>query len=189
MQDGVAIDAAVPVPVYMVAHVPMPVSAYREAANALARADRRDGLAILMRAEALTLAGGRPENHTGDFEQGLALSAASARGWTLLAEQKAERDPQEAAKNLSVAMMLAPQDYWLIALHVADAAKLWPYLDQDSRDTALRRARLLWEEPVLRPSMAWITQTEAGRQLMNRAFSEDERRMLNRWHGQVKPSR
>ena len=80
--DGLAMDAAIPVPVYMVAQIAMPKAAYEDAAAALARADARNGTAAIARAEAQLRSGASPSTQVPILTQGLLQEPASARGWT-----------------------------------------------------------------------------------------------------------
>lgn len=179
--DGMALDAAVPVPVYMVAQVAMPKSAYAAAADALAKTNPRNGRGLLLWSEARLHAGVPSEKLASTFADGVSRMPASSRGWTLLAEMQMPRDPGSAAKAIGQAMALAPRDSWLIGGQVQDAAQLWPQLDQDSQEVAILRARLLWTDPTLRMQIKSVVQTPQGAALMTRALSDGERRALNRW--------
>ncbi len=80
LQSGLAIDAAYPVPVLMIADVSLPQSSYLDTAAILATAHRDDGETILQRAEALALAQLQAENVVELLQDGLAKSPASVRG-------------------------------------------------------------------------------------------------------------
>jgi hypothetical protein len=183
--DGLAHDAAIPVPSSMVANVTMPKAAYIDAAAALAAANSRDGNAAIARAEAGWRAGMPAIWVQAVLTDGLSHDPASARGWTLLSESVAVHDRRQAAKVFSLAVILAPRDYWLVAFRTRDAAQLWPDLDAETRSMALGQARLLWQEPVLRPHLRKVVGT-SGAKLVNRAFEgePDTIRRINRWLSQ-----
>lgn len=179
--DGVAADAAIPVPVYMVAQIQVPKAAYAAAAKALEGANARNGNAKLLMAEAQIRAAGRSARTADQIAMGLSRAPASSRGWALLSEMTYPAATQTAARALSESLMLSAYDYWLSGSQVADAAQLWPFLDNDTRMEALAKARLLWEEPMLRPRLQGVLNTPGGASLMSDALSEDQRRALNRW--------
>lgn len=180
IRDGIALDRAIPVPVYMVAGTPLPRAAYIEAAKALEGANPRDGIAALSRAEANLRAGASMARVSQIVVQGLWREPASARGWTLLAETYYPTDKTLAALALSQALLLAPRDYYLARPRALDAALLWAYLDADTRALAISQARLLWQEPTLRSELIGLAKTAAGASLLTRALKPDEIRLLNR---------
>lgn len=180
-RDGLARDAAVPVPVYMVAEIPVPKAAYASAAEALSRASIRNGEAALARVEALRNASTSPALLVAPTREALGHVPASPRGWTLLAEMLSGSNKPAAAKALSQALILAPRDYWLAPMRARDAALLWPELDAEGRAMAIAQSRLLWQEPQLRPQLLRLTATSDGVALVTRSFQPDEIRMINRW--------
>ncbi|MGA7676570.1 MAG: hypothetical protein WCA78_16175 [Rhizomicrobium sp.] len=181
--DGFAVDAAIPVPVYMIAQVPMPKAAYEDAVVALGRADPRDGDAAIARAEASLRSGAQPLSQVPTLTQGLTQVPASARGWTLLSEAWLATDKRNAARALGQALLLAPHEYWLVGPRALDAAMLWPYLDADAQAQALEQTRMLWEEPLLRGQIRPLLFSSEGVSLVTRAFAsqQDELRDMNRW--------
>jgi hypothetical protein len=181
--DGMARDAAVPVPLYMVEQVSMPTAAYRGAAEALARANARDGEALLQRGEALLRTSAPAATVVAIAEKGLLLEPASARGWTVLAEALMVSDKAKAAEALSQALILAPRDYWLVAVRAQDSALLWDQLDSDNRQIAIGQARMLWQEPALHPMLFKFLKTPVGTAFETKAFvgEPDEIRAMNRW--------
>jgi hypothetical protein len=183
LRNGTAEDAAVPVPIYMVAQVPMARAAYADATAALAHADRRNGEAIITRAEAEWHVSAPPTEVASLLTAGLMEEPASARGWTLLSEVLVVTDKLKAADALTQALVLAPREYWLIEARARDAAILWPELGNDSQAMALEQARMLWKEPVLRNQLRLILQTPEGVSIINQAFADqpDEIRAMNRW--------
>lgn len=187
--DGLAVDAAIPVPVYMVAQVPMPKPAYIAAADALSYADPRNGHAMLAAAEARWHAGEPPGRLVATIRRGLTREPASARGWTLLSEVLYRSDKKRAAPALSQALILAPREYWLIGARAKDAALLWPNLDPASRSMALNQARLLWQEPQLHGQLRELLRSPEGAALVSRAFNQDEIRRINRWHSRAQRRR
>jgi hypothetical protein len=179
-QNGLAREAAIPVPSYMVARIAMPKVAYRSAVQALARADARDGDAHVARGEALMALG---ESPTADLTAGLRHAPASARGWTLLAEASMKTDRRQAARYLGQALLLAPYDYWLALPLAQDAAKLWPQMDGVARERAVAQARMLWSDLQMRRQFQFFASTPEGVQLAWRTFAyqPDELRAINRW--------
>jgi hypothetical protein len=180
-RDGLAVDAAVPVPVYMVAQISMSKAAYAAAAAALAQADPSNGGATLAAAEARWHAGGNPTQLIPVIRTGLMQEPASARGWTLLSEVLHPVDEKKAARALSQALVLAPREYWLIGARAKDAAMQWSALDPESRSMALYQARLLWQEPALHGQLRELLRFPEGAALVSRAFSQDDIRSINRW--------
>ena len=181
--DGVAVDAAIPVPVYMIQQIAMPKVAYEDAAAALAKADARDGEAAVARAEASLHGGALRADAVALLVQGLTQEPASARGWTLLAESLEPADRKSAARALSQALVLAPRDYWLIGARAQDSGRLWPELDRDAQAQALEQTRTLWEVPELRGQLRHLLTSPKGVALVAKAFAgrEDELRIMNRW--------
>lgn len=179
-QNGLAREAAIPVPSYMVARVAMPKAAYRSAVQALAGADARDGDAHIARGEALMALGSTPAR---DLIVGLRHAPASARGWTLLAEATMKADRGQAARYLGQALLLAPYDYWLALPLAQDAAKLWPELDGAARGRAVAQARMLWSDLQMRRQFQFFASSPEGVQLAWRTFAyqPDELREINRW--------
>jgi len=186
--DGLVIDAAIPVPIYMVQQIAMPRAAYEDAGAALARADARDGDAAVARAEAALHSGALPASQVPLLIHGLMQEPATARGWTILSEALLPTDKKGAARALSQALVLAPRDYWLIGARAQDGALLWPELDPDAQTLALEQTRMLWEEPVLRDRLRRLLFSPQGVALVARAFAgrRDELRSMNRWLSQVR---
>lgn len=179
--DGIAVNAAVPVPVYMVAQIPMPKAAYAAAATTLAQANARNGNAKLLRAEAWMHSGAQPAESVSSLSDGVSRAPASSRGWILLSEALYPASRTAAARALSQSLLLAPYDFWLAGPQTADAARLWPYLDGEAREEAIAKSRLLWEEPALRPYLKGVLDRPEGAALLTKALSAEERRALNRW--------
>jgi hypothetical protein len=182
-RDGLAVDEAIPVPAYMVAQIPMPKVAYEDAVRALGRADPRNGWAHIARAEAARREGAAPQAQIPEIVAGLTLSPASSRGWTLLSEAWLPVDKRQAAKMLSQALLLGPNDFWLVGPRAQDASVLWPYLDQDTKELALVQTRMLWEVPALRGQLRVLLRAASGVSLASQAFKnrQDEVRQMNRW--------
>jgi|GEM_PF-1178884 hypothetical protein len=183
-EDGYAMEAAVPVPNYMLLQKPLPKSAYVAAETALQDASPYDGEARILRAEAAINRGSKPpQSQIEPLKLGLALQPASARGWTLLAMAYAPVDRKQAASALAMAFMLAPRDYFLAGLRVKEAAILWSDLDTDAQENALDQARMLWDQPQLREQLRWVLTSEDGRQIVAKAFAgrQDDIREMNRW--------
>lgn len=180
--DGLARDAAIPVPVYMVAEIALPKAAYASAAAALARADHRDGQATIAQAEARQRSGEQATQVVPLLVAGLSRQPASPRGWTLLSEVLFPSHKVSAARALSQALVLAPREYWLVGRRAKDASAMWPWLDADSREQAVAQTRLLWTHPPLREQLKILLQSPDGAQTTTRAFGEDDIRSINRWY-------
>lgn len=179
--DGLAQDGAVPVPVYMIAHRPLPERAYVHAAESLAGANDRNGEAMLQRAEARMRAGQSAAVVSESIRDGLLRQPASPRGWLLLSEVRAFGNKAGAVRALSQSLMLGPREYWLILPRLIDAAKLWADLDADTQASVLAQVRLLWETPALKEQMLTLCQSPEGAALVTRAFTPDKVRDINRW--------
>jgi hypothetical protein len=181
--DGVAYENAFPVPVYTEMNVAMPRSSYAGAANALAEGMRRDGDRAVMQAEVEANAGADRSNVISVVTSGLAQSPASPRGWILLAEEMSRTDRKRAGEVLSVALTLAPNDYWLLGRMERDAAYLWDDLSPDARDVAVNAAPTLWKFPELRIYIRPVLAMRAGPKLITSGFhfEPEELRALNRW--------
>ena len=182
-ESGLAVDAAFPVPAYMVLNVPLPADSYRETASVLAMADESDGRAMLERAEAASLAGTSSADVVNMLRVGLVETPASVRGWTLLSEQLVNQDPRAAATSLEHSLLLGRYEYFVAAKRARLAAALWDQLSTEARAAMLPQTRLLWTEIVLRQDMVSLLNTPTGVALVNRAFRDDPEQMraLNRW--------
>ena len=181
--DGVAYESAFPVPVYTEMNIEMPRRAYIRAANALAQGIPRDGDRAVMEAESEADAGAAPTKVLPILTEGLSRSPASPRAWILLAEQLSRTDRKRAGEALSVALTIAPNDYWLLGRMERDAGSLWDVLSRDARDVAVNAAPALWKDPQLRPYIRPVLGTRGGPKLMTSAFwfDPEELRALNRW--------
>ena len=181
--DGLAWEAAFPSTVYMQMHAPLPKWAYVDVANALARGRASDGDRGVMEAQAVILGGGDRDAARDILEDGLSHSPANAAGWTLLAEQRAWDDREGAADALSLALELAPADYFLAGRMVRDAGALWDVLPDDSKSIAVNEAPALWRLNDLRPQLPAVLATQGGPEIMSQAFhlEPDELRAMNRY--------
>jgi hypothetical protein len=181
--DGVANENAFPVPVYTEMNVGMPRASYVSAANALAQGMSRDGDRAIAQAEAEANAGATPTDVVKTLTSGLSQSPASPRGWTLLAEKLSRTDRKRAGEVLSVALTLAPNDYWLLGRIERDAAFLWDDLSPDARDVAVNAAPTLWKFPELRVYIRPVLAMRSGPKLITSGFQfqPEELRALNRW--------
>jgi hypothetical protein len=108
LASGFALAAASPVPLFIHANAQLPTTAYKEARDALAHASNSDGQAKIWEAEAAHLAGSPAQDVQSILISALERAPASARGWTLLAEIEAARDPKGAASAIGFALQLAP---------------------------------------------------------------------------------
>lgn len=184
--DGVAQDAAVPVPVYMVAQRALPPIAYVHAAESLENADTRNGEPNLQRAEARMHAGSDIAQLSNETREALVHIPASPRGWLLLSELSFPADKKLAAEALSQSILLGGHEYWLMIPRLVDASKLWESLDRDAQRSVISQVRLVWKTPQLRSQLLTLCQTPEGAALVTRAFSSDEIRQINRWLSQAR---
>jgi len=182
-QAGLAVDAAFPVPAYLVMNAELPVDSYRTAADTLAKANPQDGRSLIERAEAAARAGTAPQTVENMLSDGLARSPASVRGWSLLAEQVASQDRTRGVAYLSQSYLLGPYEYFVAGKRSRTAAILWNDLSPKAHEIAVRQAKLLWSEVLLRSEIAPMLRVEGGTALMTLAFKDDpeEMRALNRW--------
>ena len=185
-ESGLAVDAAFPVPVYMVVNAPLPANSYRAAADVLAGADSRDGRSMLERAEAASMAGDPQAAVVDMLRSALAEAPASVRGWTLLAEQLLKQDPKAATTSLEHSLLLGRYEYFVAGKRARVAAAVWDQLSPGAREAMILQTRLLWPDIVLRRDIASLLSTPGGSDLMNRAFRNDPEqvRALNRWLAQ-----
>lgn len=179
--DGRARDAAIPVPTALLTGETLPSGAYRIADRVLSGANPKDGEATIFRAEANMHLSHRDQSLL--LEQGLSHAPAFVRGWILLALSKEKANPARAAQILSQALVLAPHDYWVVGMRAEAAALLWNKLDPDSQAAALEQARLLWDDPALRPKLLKLLSSPSGAALVSKAFEErhDDIVSINRW--------
>jgi hypothetical protein len=184
--NGVAVDSAIPIPIYLVRQTPLPQSTYKTAAAKLFATYPGDGGSRIFASEAAMSAGAARTSQIAPLVDAISHTPANARGWMILSDAYAAKNPAQAADALGQSMLLAPYDYWLAGPRSVRAAKLWARLNADDRANALRQVVLLWEEPVLRPQIDGLLQTDRGVAIVNRAFGgqPDELRDLNRWLSQ-----
>ncbi len=183
LRDGLAVDGAIPVPMYMIQQAPLSKSAYQRAARALGAANASNGQAAIFAAEAKMRAGDAPVAQIPELNRALTNSPADARGWMILSDAYATVDPKRAASALGQSLLLAPYDYFLAEPRAARAASLWAHMDSDTRDMAARQTLLLWESPDLQPTVRILLRTPTGVDLVKRSFKhhQTELRDMNRW--------
>jgi len=176
-----AVDRAFPVPMFITMNVPLPQSAYRKAEAALVTADPRDGQSGISAAEAGALDGKPASTIVSRLSAALTAAPASGEGWILLAESQSRSDPKRAANSLSVALELAPFEYFLAERQSLLAAKLWTDLPEDSRAIASRQARDLWRSQGVAYHLEAtpILMSAASIELMHRAFAESPVELRN----------
>jgi hypothetical protein len=181
--NGLAVNAAFPVPLYLSLNRPMPRAAYADAADVLSHANIHDGDTQLSLAEARFYAGEQPYFILNQVEAGLVGAPASAEGWAFYAEVLARTDPNRAAQALDEAFTLAPYDFFWAGRRAQLASQIWNSLGSDTKDEALRQTRTLWEEPMLRDEILPLLATSDGEKLLTRAFASDPDtlRDINRW--------
>jgi hypothetical protein len=180
--SGIALEAAFPVPSYMIVDRALPINATRTTAHVLAGADEADGEAQIARSRAAYLSGEVGPKIIAMADNGLSHAPTSAAGWTLLAALRTPVDRARAAAAMSVALELAPHDYYLAAWRARTAAPLWTALPADARESAARQVRLLWSDHTLRRQIRSILAVPGGPSLVTYAMKDDPDglRALNR---------
>ncbi len=181
--SGLALEAAFPPTAYMVINIAMPEHTYAQSAQILSHASLGDGETQLLRAEAAERT--RPKSPDAVIplaERALSYAPADARGWIVLAEALRPQDPRKAAAALTLAIELAPREYFLIVPRVLAGAPLWAYLPQETRDTLLGDARFLVQDRNFHAALRSLLAVEGGPQLVTRALAghPDQIRALNR---------
>jgi hypothetical protein len=182
LRNGLAVNAAFPVPLNLSINRGLPQAAHLAAVTALGRADRRDGWARIARAEAASRASMSATIVRPELEAGLAAAPASAEGWTSYAEIIVAVDPARAAEAVETALFLAPYDVFWANRRLQLAGQLWTRLDESTRNTALRQTRMLWDKPQYRSWVALLGASPAGREMLGRAYNgaPDTIRAINR---------
>lgn len=167
----------------MIAQVPMPRTAYLDAAAALKRANPRDGEALIAAGEASLRSGMATRRAIPLLVEGLSHQPSYARGWLLLSQASLSSDHGMAVRALSQALVLGPRDYWLMGIRAQEAALLWRDLDPELQDMAFDQVRMLWQEPLLRGQLRQLLRSPEGVALAARAFAgrDEEVRDMNRW--------
>ncbi len=182
LASGIALEAAFPVPSYMTVARAVPITAYRATAAVLADADVADGEAQIARSRAAYLSGEVGPKVIATTDDGLSHAPTSAAGWTLLAVLRTPVDRARAANAISVALELAPYDYFLAAWRARAAAPLWTDLPADTREGVARDVRLLWSDRTLHRQIRPILAVPGGPALVTYAMKDDPDglRALNR---------
>jgi hypothetical protein len=180
--SGAALEAAFPVPAYMEVGRGLPIKTYSATERILAGADEADGDAQIARSHAAYLSGESGPKIIAMVENGLSREPSSAAGWTLFAVLSTPIDRTRAATALSVALELAPREYYLAAWQARTAAPLWADLSADARENAARQMRLLWSDHTLRHQIRSVLAVPGGSALVTYAMRDnpDELRALNR---------
>jgi hypothetical protein len=180
--SGIALEATLPVPSYMTVARALPINATRATAHVLAGADEADGEAQIARSRAAYLSGEVGPKIIAMADNGLSHAPSSAAGWTLLAALRTPADRARAAAAMSVALELAPHDYYLAAWRARTAAPLWADLPADARESAAGQVRLLWSDRALRRQIRSVLAVPGGPSLVTYAMKDDPDglRALNR---------
>jgi len=181
--DGLAIEAAFPVPTYIQMNAPQSVEAYADAAASLDFGARADGDRLITEAEAYRLAGGQRARVIDLVTQGLKRAPSSARGWAILGELELRTDRRKAANAIATALELAPSNFLLSGRLLEYAGSVWDLLPSDSRQVAINITPNLWSIPDLRHYLRPVLSTPGGVQMLTEAFrdSPEDLRALNRF--------
>jgi hypothetical protein len=181
LSDGLALDAAIPVPNYLISGRPMPPQAYQLAARSLAGIDRRDTDGRLALAQVQLRLGTPSSDVKPLLENAILASPANARAWLLFSETLGQTE--EAQSALANALLLAPYDYYLAVPRAVDAAIQWDHLDDATRQLAGRQIERLWDVDILRPQLRFVLAAPNGALAVTQSFAArpDDLRELNRF--------
>lgn len=180
--SGLAQETAFPATAYIAMNVALPPPSYNATAQVLSHAPLADGETQIARAEAANRVHEPAGVTIPVVKAALTHAPASARGWILFAELLRQRDPKEGAAALSLAIELAPHEYYLISPRVQAGAPLWNYLPQDARETLLDDTHLLIANSEFHQTLRALLRAPGGPALVTRALAghPDELRALNR---------
>jgi hypothetical protein len=183
LDNGLVLDSAFPVPLYLDRNVRVPNAALRDGVKLLRKSNLDDGNSQIAAAETGLLAGDRSPRNLQKIETGLASAPASAEGWVVYAEALRSSNPAKAGEALDHAFILAPYDYFWAARRALLFADLWDHLSPDTRIDGLQQAKLLWEEPLLHYQLMFLLAAPGGTDLLTRAYADkpDTIRVINRW--------
>jgi hypothetical protein len=153
-----------------------------QAARFAVSAPSENGETLLWRAELDGMLAGKDPNglEAARLETIAALKAdpANPRTWTLLCELDTNLKRSDAGTCLDTAFYVGPFDWYVARRRAVLAAYLWPSLDDDTKDAAARRLRLMWESniagyPLMRPILYDVAQVPFGRVMIDKAFAHD----------------
>ena len=180
--SGFALEAAFPATAYLAMNVPLPRATDRSIAQILSQAPLADGETQVLRAQAAADAQFSPATTIEMTTTALAHAPAAARGWLVLAELMRDRRRNEAASALSLAIELAPREYYLVGLQARAGAPLWNVLPKDVQAKLLNDARLVARKTELRSDLRALLNVPGGPALLTRAFADhpEQLRALNR---------
>lgn len=151
-----------------------------------------DGESSIWRAEMLALLAKGDPGKLRTVRQmlidGLKTEPANTRGWTLLCEIDARLSPMDGAVCFDTAFYVGPYDWYTSRRRSMLSAALWPLLDQDTKDSAARRIKLMWDTQIgddypMRDVLYAVDKQPSGPALLQAAFVTDppELRAFNRW--------
>jgi hypothetical protein len=180
--SGMALEAAFPYTAYLEMNVFLSPASYAYIARILAHSPPADGETQILRAEAAVDAGEPIATTIAITKSGLAHAPCSARGWILLAALLSNNDPKDAVAALSLAIELAPREYYLIGPRAVVGAALWKFLPGETRARLIEDARLLATESALRDQLRILLGAKGGSALVTRAFANnpEQLREINR---------
>ncbi|MGB8363043.1 MAG: hypothetical protein ACLQUZ_06730 [Rhizomicrobium sp.] len=180
--SGFALEAAFPATAYLAMNVPLPQTTDRSIVQILSHAPVADGETQVLRAEAAADGQFSPATTIEMTTTALAHAPAAARGWLVLAELVRDRHRNEAASALSLAIELAPREYYLVGLQARAGAPLWDALPEDVQAKLLNDVRLVAHKTELRSDLWALLRVPGGPALLTRAFAghPEQLRALNR---------
>jgi hypothetical protein len=167
-------------------------SAQLQAARAALSQPSQDGETLLWRAEFDgMLAGndiGKLQAARSEATEALKADPANPRAWMLLCELGVNLKRSDAGTCFDTAFFVGPFDWYVARRRAVLAAYLWPSLDNDTKDAAARRLRLMWETDItgykrMRAILFDVAQMPYGRVNIDRAFADDRSTLhtINLW--------
>jgi len=180
--SGFALEAAFPATTEITMNFTPPQASNRTVAQILSHASPSDGETQLLRAEAAANAGLPPATVIPIVRSALIREPSVARGWVLLAALLRDHDPKGAAAAFSLAVELAPREYYLVIPQAFVGASLWDYLSKDAQAKVVDDARILITSTELRGGLHSLIAASGGPELVSRALAghPEQLRALNR---------
>lgn len=180
LNSGIVLEEIFPESAYVTSNITLSPSSYAVMAQALANATTDDGGTQILRAEIAIDAGEAPSAIIPLLEEALSRSPADARGWVLLASLLTQ-NPNAAGRAMSLALTLAPKEYYLIVPRTAVGAGLWIYLPEAARHQLLDDAYLIATDENSRANLYAIIGRPGGTALVTRALAKhpDKIKALN----------
>ena len=180
--SGFALEAAFPATTEITMNMTLPQATNKFVAQVLSHASPSDGETQILRAEAAVNAGFPPGMVIPIVRSALIREPTDARGWILLAALLKDHDPKGAASALSLAIELAPREYYLVIPRAFVGASLWNYLSKDVQARIVDDAHVIATSNEFRGGLQSLLDAQGGTELVGRALAghPDQLRALNR---------